>query len=136
LFLLTFYLSPLATFNEQGQYPSSSLPSLHLIYLLANILSTSRIFLLYALSSLLFLPEVLFRPAHLLLQNDCLLVFALEQQLKINVMDFKQISYRCVIIYGDDIINKLCKNLLFSVPQYLERKTPEIYHGQLPVTFT
>ena len=72
----------------------------------------------------MFFPEVLFRPAHLLLQNNCLLVFALEQQLKRNVMDFKQISYKCVIIQGDDIIKKLSKNLLFSVPRYLERKTP------------
>ena len=76
-----------------------------------------------------------FRPAHLI-QNDFLLVFALKQKLKRNVMDFKQISYKSVIIYGDDIIKKLCKNLLFSVPQYLEGKTPELHHGQLPVTFT
>ena len=51
-------------------------------------------------------------------------------------MDFKQISYKCVIIYGDDIIKKPRKNLLFSIPQYLERKAPEIHHGELPVTFT
>ena len=82
--LTSFHILFTSTRNLQWTClnPSSSLPSFHLIYLLVHILSTSRIFLHYALSPLFFFPEVLFRPAHLLLQNGRLLVIALEQQLK------------------------------------------------------
>ena len=51
-------------------------------------------------------------------------------------LGFKRLSkFHTNVSYCDDIIKKCCKDLLFSIPQYLERKKPEIRHGQLPVTF-